>query len=62
MFRMREGDFTARETNTIEYHLEFYYDMSRPGYIQYELTSYELPLKLRDNYDLLMREGVICNE
>ena len=24
----------ARETNTIEYELEFYYDMSRQGYIR----------------------------
>ena len=29
---------TARETNNIEYELEFYYDMSRQGYIRYELT------------------------
>ena len=42
----------ARETNTIEYDFEFYHDMSRQGYIRYELMSYELPLKFRDNYEL----------
>ena len=42
----------ARETNNIEYELKFYYDMSRQGYIRYELTRYEVPLKLGDNYEL----------
>ena len=39
----------AWETNTIEYELEFYYDMSRHGY---KLMSYELSLKLRDSSEL----------
>ena len=49
----------ARGTNTIEYELEFYYDMIAKVTYDCELTSYGLSMKLRDSYELRMREGAI---